>query len=83
MRDDVEPAGDLLGGDGEELVGLGPVAAGGRERADERGVGREVSDVDGELAQVDELGELAVERWAEPDAVEAREVGLELLPMVA
>lgn len=78
--DDVEADGELLDGLGEELLGARPFAAGGGERADERGLGREVPDEGVKPPEV-YLGVVGpVERLGELDAVEALEVGLELAP---
>lgn len=79
-RDDVEPAGERLDGAGEELLVVAPGAAGGSERADERGVGREVVDVGEEEPELDLALDGAVEGWAELEFVVAPEVGLELAP---
>lgn len=81
--DDVELGGEDLDDAGEELVGLGPIAVGRREEADELGVGGEVADEALELADAQALlGEVAVDGGAEGEAVVAPEVGLDSPPVL-
>jgi len=78
--DDVEARAELLDAGGEELLDGSPLAMGGAEGADGRGVRREVSDEDTEPPDSDEGLGWAVDDLAELEVVEAGEVGLELFP---